>query len=88
VQPLYEVALSRPWHWGLAILSAPGAAVPESMDQSLVTATLEALVIKVRHAQDVDTEVLEGDWDWATATIRVRNLTNWTAAGCRAVDAM
>lgn len=77
MQPLYEVTLSRPWQWGIAIVSAPGAAVPDALDQSLITATSEALVIKVRHAQDVDAEVLEGDWDWATATIRVRSLTDF-----------
>lgn len=61
MQPLYEVTLSHPWHWGIAIVSAPGAAVPDALDQSLVTATPEALVIKVRHAQDVDAEVFEGE---------------------------
>ena len=35
------------------------------------------LVVKVRHAQDIEAEVFEGDWDWATATIRVRSLTDF-----------
>ena len=77
VQPFYEVTLSRPWHWGIAIVSATGAAVPESLEESLVTATSEALVIKVRHAQDIEADRFEGEWDWATATIRVRSLTNF-----------
>lgn len=77
MQPLYEVTLSRPWHWGIAIVSTPSAVVPETLSQSLVTATPDALVIKVRHAQDIDAEVFEGDWDWATATIRVRSLTDF-----------
>jgi hypothetical protein len=77
MQPLYEVTLSRPWHWGIAILSAPGAAVPEQLDQTLVTGTPEAIVIKVRHAQDVDAERFEGDWDWAVATIRLRSMTDF-----------
>jgi hypothetical protein len=34
-------------------------------------------VIKVRHAQDIDAEVFEGDWDWATADIRVRHLADF-----------
>jgi len=34
-------------------------------------------VIKVRHAQDIDSEVFEGDWDWATATIHVRSLVEF-----------
>jgi hypothetical protein len=71
---LYEVTVSRPWHWGIAIVSTPGAEVPHSLDESLVTATPEAIVIKVRHAQDVDVDMFEGDWDWATATVRVRSL--------------
>lgn len=77
MQPLYEVTLSRPWHWGIAIVSTPSAMVPETLSQSLVTATPDALVIKVRHAQDIDAEAFEGDWDWATATIRVRSLTDF-----------
>lgn len=72
MQPIYEVTLSRPWHWGIAIVSAPGAAVPETLADSLVTATAEALVIKVRHAQDIEAEVFEDDWQWSTSTIRVR----------------
>jgi hypothetical protein len=31
-------------------------------------------VILVRHVQDIEAEVFEGDWDWATATIHVRTL--------------
>ena len=77
MQPYYEVAVSRPWHWGIAVLSAPGAPVPEILDQSCVTGTAEALVIKVRHAQDVDVERFEGDWDWAIATIRMRSMAEF-----------
>jgi hypothetical protein len=75
MQPLYEVTVTRPWHWGIAIVCTPGAEVPDALDQSLVTATPEAIVIKVRHAQDVDIDVFEGDGDWATATVLVRSLT-------------
>jgi len=77
MQPLYEVTIARPWHWGIAIVSAPGAAVPETPYLSLVTATSDALVIKVRHAQDIEAEVFEGDWDWATASIHVRSLIDF-----------
>jgi len=69
--------VSRPWHWGIAIVSTPGAGAPDSLDQSLVTATPEAIVIEVRHAQDIEADVPEGDWHWATATIRVRSLTEF-----------
>jgi hypothetical protein len=77
VQPLWEVTLARPWHWGIAILGAPGAVVPENLEPGLVTATGDTLVIKVKHAQDIDAERFEGDWDWAIATIHVRSLTGF-----------
>ena len=77
VQPFYEMTLVRPWHWGIAILSAPGAAVPETLGESLVTATEKTLVVKVCHAQDIEAEVFEGDWEWATATVRVRHLAEF-----------
>ncbi len=77
MQPLFDVSVSRPWHWGIAILSAPGVAVPDQLDEGLVTATTDCLVIRVRHAQDIQAERFEGDWDWATATIRVRSLVSF-----------
>jgi hypothetical protein len=49
--------------------------VPEVPGQGVVTASSDALVVKVRHAQDIDAEAFEGDWDWATATVVVRSLT-------------
>lgn len=72
MQPLYEVSLTRPWHWGIAIIGARGAAIPDSLSDSFVAASPGALVLKVRHAQDIEAEVFEGDWDWAVATIDVR----------------
>lgn len=62
-------------------MSAPGAELPESLSDSPLTATPDAVVIQVRHAQDVDAEVFEGDWDWATATIRVRSMTGFEEPG-------
>jgi hypothetical protein len=77
MQPSYEVSLSRPWHWGIAILSAVGASVPEQLDQSVVTGRPDCLVVKMRHAQDIDAEVFEGGWDWATAAIHLRSLPDF-----------
>ncbi|GAB2674868.1 hypothetical protein [Thalassiella azotivora] len=74
MQPLYEVVVSRPWHWGIVFVSAPGAAPPEVVAGSLVAATTDALAITVRHAQDIDAEVFDGDWEWATARIQVRSV--------------
>lgn len=79
MQPFFDVSVSRPWHWGIAILSAPKAAVPEHLNDGLVTATKDCLVLRVRHAQDIDADRFEGDWDWATATIRVRSLASFEA---------
>jgi hypothetical protein len=76
VQPIYEVSITRPWHWGIAIASSPAAVVPDNLGTSLVMANSGAVAIKVRHAQDIDAEVFEGDWDWATATIHVRSLVD------------
>ncbi|MGH8892474.1 MAG: hypothetical protein ACRDWY_04085 [Actinomycetes bacterium] len=75
MQPLYEVTLTRPWHWGIAVVSSPKAEVPDVVGDSPVVVGTDAIVIKVRHAQDVELEVFEGDWDWATATIHLRSLT-------------
>lgn len=79
MQPLFDVSASRPWHWGIAILSAPRAAVPEHLSEGLVTATKDCLVLRVRHAQDVDADSIKGDWDLTTATIRVRSLASFEA---------
>ncbi|TCO44928.1 hypothetical protein EV646_109100 [Kribbella antiqua] len=77
MQPYYEVSLIRPWHWGIAILSAVDAAVPESLGESRVTSTSECLVIQVRHAQDIEAAVFEGDWDWATAAVHLRSVPDF-----------
>ncbi len=37
-------------------------------------------MIKARHAHNVEAEVFEGDWDWATATIRVRSVRDFEDA--------
>lgn len=76
VQPFFEVTVSRPWHWGIAILSAPDAEIPEQLDAALVTGSPGCLVVKVRHAQDIDADVFEGDWDWATATLHLRSVAH------------
>ena len=83
MQPLWELTLARPWHWGIAILGAPGAALPEELGPGVVTANRDTLVIKVKHAQDISAEVFEGEWDWAIATVRVRCIPSVEDAGER-----
>lgn len=68
--------VKHPWHWGIAVVAAPGAVGPETLDGSLVTATAEALVIKVQHTQDIDAELFEGDWERPTAMIRARDVAD------------
>lgn len=74
MQPLAEVTLTRPWHWGVAVLGDPLAEVPSSLSGQAVVRGDDVVAIGVRHAQDIDAERFEGDWDWATATFHVRSL--------------
>jgi hypothetical protein len=74
MQPLAEVTLTRPWHWGVAVLGDALAEVPGSLAGQAVVVGDGVVAIGVRHAQDIDAERFEGDWDWATATFHVRSL--------------
>lgn len=54
-----SLALKRAFNWGILMLSDANAKdVPELDRNSTFAATPDALVIAVRHAQDVDYEVL------------------------------
>ncbi len=75
MQPIYEVTITRPWHWGIVAVSAPNAPVPESLGDALVVGNSDGIVLCVRHAQDIEAETFEGDGDWATATVHLRSLT-------------
>lgn len=75
MQPLNELVLIRPWHWGIAVVGDPAAQVPDLVEGRLVSIGERAVVLIVRHAQDIDNERFEGDWNWATATCHVRTLT-------------
>jgi hypothetical protein len=73
-QPLFEVTLVRPWHWGIAVVVDRDGEVPEVDSGQLVSLGPSGMVVLVRHAQD-SVESFEGDWDWATASLHVRFLT-------------
>lgn len=73
VQPADEFTLTRPWHWGVAVLGDPTAAVPDRVDGQVVAVGEGAVAIAVRHSQDVDAEALDGEW--ATATVHVHTLS-------------
>lgn len=73
-QPLSDFTLTRPWHWGIAVVGDPTAEVPSSLEGHLALASERVVVLRVRHAQDIEADRFEGDWDWAVATIHVRTL--------------
>ncbi len=74
MQPLAEVTLTRPWHWGIAVLGDPLAVVPTQFDGRPVAVGRDVVTLSVRHAQDIGADKFEGDWDWATSTIHLRSL--------------
>lgn len=74
MQPLSEITITRPWHWGIVIVGAPGADVPEVHEGARAVIGENAVVLFVRHAEQIDAPTFEGDWDWATATVAVRLL--------------
>lgn len=68
---LHTARVTRPWHWGIAIVSdvSLGGEIPE-VDPALgVTGDRNGVIILVRHAQDVPS--FEGEFDWAQATLTV-----------------
>lgn len=76
MQPLAELTLTRPWHWGIAVLGDPLAEVPTVFNGRAVAMGLDVVALSVRHAQDIAADRLEGAWEWATATIHVRSLAS------------
>lgn len=74
MQPLAEITLTRPWHWGIAVLGDPLAEVPTEFNGRAVATGRDVVTLSVRHAQDIEADRFERDWDWATATIHLRSL--------------
>ncbi len=81
MQPLAEITLTRPWHWGIAVLGDPLAEVPTEFNGHAVSTAGDVVTLCVRHAQDIEGDEFEGDWDWATATIHLRSLVEAEATG-------
>jgi hypothetical protein len=79
MQPLTEVTLTRPWHWGSAVVGNAVGEVPTDLNGQLVVVGRDVLTLNVRHAQDIEADRFEGDWDWATATIYLRSLVQQEA---------
>lgn len=73
MQALTTVTVTRPWHWGIAVLSDPslGGEIPEVVPESGASSNGKGLVVMVRHAQDVD--LFEDDFVWAEASVIVRH---------------
>lgn len=68
---LHKARLTRPWHWGIAIVSDAGLGgeIPEVDPARGVTGDRGGLIILVRHAQDIPG--FDSDFDWAEATLTV-----------------
>lgn len=69
-QPSTEITVTRPWHWGIAILVATDGDVPDVDPDVLVSAGRSGAVICVRHAQD-GVPSFDDEWEWATATVHL-----------------
>lgn len=68
---LHSAIVTRPWHWGIAIVSdaSLGGEIPEVDPARGVTGNHNGLIILVRHAQDIPS--FDGEFDWAEATVTV-----------------
>lgn len=55
-QPILVISIRRPWQWGIAVITGPGQVedFPEIEPDRPVCSTSGALVMMVRHAQDVE----------------------------------
>jgi hypothetical protein len=75
MEALHTIAVTRPWHWGVAILSDPSLSgeIPEVEPEARVSANGMGVVVLVRHAHDVESL----DDDEAEATVALRR---WSAA--------
>jgi hypothetical protein len=70
---LQEVTISRPWHWGIAVLVDKRGDVPDVDPNALVSIGPSGAVILVRHAQDSN-ETFDDEIVWATAALHIRHL--------------
>ena len=50
------------------------AEVPTEFNGRIVATGRDVVTLSVRHAQDIEADRFEGDWNWATATIHLRSL--------------
>lgn len=66
---MQELAVTRQWHWGIAIVGDPAGNIPDLDGESLVTVGEDTVILLVHHAQDVGL-----DEDLASSTLRVRVL--------------
>ncbi|MDR7080835.1 hypothetical protein J2X01_000104 [Arthrobacter ginsengisoli] len=68
-QSLLVTTIRRPWHWGIAVVTGPGQTedFPEIEPGRPFCSTSGALVIMVRHAQDVE----DIDHGFAEATVSI-----------------
>ncbi len=75
MQPILEMTVTRAWHWGIAVVVGdPRGEIPTDLGTEAVAAGRGAVVLSVRHAQDVEAQTPDGDPTWATASVHVRVL--------------
>jgi hypothetical protein len=68
-QPIIVTSIRRPWQWGMAVVTSPGQGEDfrEIEPGRVCSSTPGALVIMVRHAQDVD----DFELGFAEATVSI-----------------
>ena len=74
MQLLGAVSVTRPWHWGISVISDPslGGEIPAVEPDARVSANEYGIVMLVRHAQDQG-ETFDDGFEWAQATVTVRH---------------
>jgi hypothetical protein len=77
MQPLATITVTRPWHWGIVVLSDPslGGQIPDVDPSRSVSANKNGLVVVVRHAQDQVASFDDG-FEWAEASVTVRHFSD------------
>lgn len=71
---LQETSLSRPWHWGIVIITDERGDVPVVRRDAPASPGPEGVVLRVRHAQDVviPDDASDDDIFEASATVHLR----------------
>ena len=71
-----STVLTRPFHWGIVVMNDPKLAgqLPDVEPGRMVTASKFGVIVTVRHAQDIEADSFDGDFEWAEVTVTSRLL--------------